>query len=475
MLSAYRTPQSIGRYRMAHHVGKSVAKTLFQSATRRRQTPSNIRRNIPNVIRQQADKSSRKTKGRKKVKSIVHRKKRVKVSRVLRKKIKKVIAGTDHYGTYMATRQGTVGVITTGNSDTDYVTQNQGGYIPSIIATKLPRDLQSNTRFWFGGGLSGNNDFANGNEYQFFTPLKFLDAASILWNQKTAAEDYTIQTGNLNTVHNQTTGSLVTGTVSQMEIVGLKINIKNAYVKQVLKNNSQRSMGIEIYKCVPKTRNPLETPLATFVDSCDREVDGTNSALYSIVGGLSLARDNAVAMPGIEPNAFKAFNSEWKYEKVTIKLAPGETTTLFHQGPKQYLLDYDKLNKGVQNVQHLAFKQTTMQLMIAITPDLAFGTANVTPNLGATGRFIANVTALNTISLPISIETTEVIKLSMPDIVGFQNGPATDAGNMYTLNKRIERKAYANFGALHVTESNAGYTAFEEENPVTGIVSSRFS
>ncbi len=423
---------------------------------------------------QRNHRAVRKTIGRGKVKGIVHRKRSLKITRIFRKKVKKVVAGSQHFGTHYSVRQGTIGMRTI-NSSTATTTNTgaQGGYNDQVTFTQVPDEASSNCRCWFSTPLESEGGIKNGDEWQFFTPMKIIDAASVLWNQKVAANAYSTQTGNLNTVHNGSTGVQVVGTNTDMNISGLKINVSNAYVKMTLKNNCQRAMVIEVYKCVPTANNPNNLALTTFADAIDAEVDGTNTHIISTVGtGSHTGSTTLLNMPGVEPNQFAAFRSEWKYEKVSIKIAPGEVTSLFFQGPRDYLLDYDKLNKGGDSVQHLASRWTTMNVMMSVLPDLVFSTAGASGNPGQTGRFFQNQLALTEIVNPISIEWTEVYSLKMPDIVGFQHGAAADAGVMYTLNKRVHRRSYNNLVRQHSGDANPTYSTFDEENPgdsITGL------
>lgn len=468
--AALRHGQTVGRY-LKRKYQSSSSSGSSQSRKKPKKAAAFRRPKTINTM-QSNQRSVRKTTGRNQVRSIQHSKKAVKVTPRFRKKVKKVIAGTLHHGTYFSTRQGTIGFNTTNSAtSSEFRVAAQGGYTNNVISTKLNDECSANSRIWFGGAQTGNDSFTTGDEWQFFSPLKLIDAASVLWNQKTANRDYTVQTGNLTTTHNGTTGSLVNGTAAAPEIDGLKIQVRNAYVKMTMKNNSQRALLVEVYKCVPTSKNPLALALSTFADAIDREVDGTNTGLCSVVGvGSEVPKSALMNMPGVEPNQFVSFRNEWKYEKVKIKIMPGETTSLFFQGPKDYMLDYDKLNKGNANVQGLALKQTTMNVMMSVTPDLTFATA---APIGETGRWIQNQALVGLIGDMISLEWSEVYSLIMPDIVGFQNGPAADAGNMYTLNKRLNRRAYANFVSQHDGTTDPTYEAYDVENPGDIIAAGR--
>lgn len=452
---------------------KRTAPPLY-TTSKRRKTGTSLQ--LGGVIRRQAGRSTRKVVGRKKTKGIVHRKRSVKVSPTLRKKIKKVIAGTEIKGVYTAVRQGTIGFTATGATSVEYrrVTRN-GGYALPITSTKIPKTSGANVRFWFAQPYTSKDGFTDGEEWQFFSPMKILDAASVIWNQKPINTDYTNQAINLNTVHNKTTGTMIAGNQADMNIKGLKIHVMNSYVSMVLKNNTERSVNIVVYKCVPAIKFPVSTALESFVDAITQEMDATNSGLVNISGPLADPVDNAVIMPGIHPNTFKAFSSSWKYTKVNINLSAGETTTMNFQGPKNYVLDYDKLNVGDDDKAHLAYKQTTMQVFMSVSPDLEFATNADTAFEHTTGRWWQTNDAESDITNPVSIEWKETYRLALPHIVGFQNGPEGVGGNKVTLNLRIPRRAYGNFVKVTDATTATTYIAHDEENPGAGIPQSIYN
>lgn len=460
-------------YKAAKKIGKKVYKAYSRkrgsspprhSAKSRRRTANNQSTDF-NVIRQQAGKSTRKIYGSKKTKGIVHRKRSVKVSRQLRKKIKKVMAGAEIKGTFTNTRQGTIGFAATSAAAIEYrqITR-AGGYPFSVVSLKLPKVSGANVRFLWSQPYGPKDAFDLGDDWQFFTPMKILDAASVLWNQKTINQDYTNQVGNLNTRRSFTTGTPIIGTPADPGINGLKIHVMNAYVTMTIKNNTQRSMNIVVYKCVPTTKFPDVLALEAFHDAAQEEVDATNTGLCAIQGPLASDIDNIMITPGIEPNEFKSFRSSWKYTKVKINLSAGETTTCNFQGPKNYVLDYDKLKQGDQDVSGFAYKQTTMNLIMSVSPDLEFGTNTDNAFNQVTGRWWQTELAAGGITNPISIEWKETFRLACPDIVGFQSGPAGIGGNKQTLNLRIPRRAYGNFCDVSDNSVAPTYTAHNEDN-----------
>lgn len=481
--AALRSGQTVGRYlKTASKSYSSYKSRGTQTKTAYASTPHQ------NPLNAQAKRASKRVKGSSNVKSIVHRKKRVKVSRPLRRKIQKVIDGGSFKGTYHTTRFGTIGITTSGTTGVVAGQVNEletmGGYPLQLAFQRHNLDVDGNTRFWFAHPLqnAASSGVANvltpGSEWQFFSPLKIVDAASVLWNSKTALENYADQNGNLNTVHTEALGAPLEGTNINPNIKGLKIRIENSYVKFRIKNSSQRSMNICVYNCVPKIKFPALTPLSAFQTAIGTEADGQDSAYMSATTVNHTQTETAQALfanPAVQPNMFKGFSSTYKYEMVTIKIAPGETCTHSVQGPRGYELDYSKLYDSGQNQQGLAYKGTTMFVMMSVLPDLAYSTSGIVgATQGVTGHFVPGVAANDNVADPISITWDEVYRLSIPEIVGFKTGNLA-AGRMQHLNKKLPRRAFGNFTQLVSSDANPTYTAFDEENPADPIVSGQFN
>ncbi len=469
---------------------RKATKYMNKAASNKRKgtAPQTQFANTPhqNPINAQVKRASKRVKGHKNVRSIVHRKKRVKVSRPLRKKIQKVIDGESFKGTYHTSRFGTIGITTSGTATVALglvdETVDMGGYSAQLAFQRHQKDVDGNTRFWFSQAIqntdtSGTAGLTLGSEWQFFSPLKIVDAASVLWNNKTATADYSVQLGNLNSVHVIADGAPVIGTEDVPNIKGLKIRVENSYVKFKFKNNSQRSMTLCIYNCVPKIKFPAQTPLSAFQDAIESEADGANSAYVSATtpGHTSLQTSQVLfANPAVEPNMFKGFSSTYKYEKVLLKIAPGETCSHSLQGPKSYELDYRKLWDSGIDQQGLAYKGTTMFCMISIIPDMVFTTGGITTAIqGVTGRYTSAVSAIDKIADPISIQWEEVYRLSIPELVGFKTAAGL-AGSNQLLNKRIPRRAFGNFTQVGGTDADPVMASFDEENPAAPIGSGPF-
>ncbi len=427
-----------------------------------------------------ATRASVKTKGSKKVKGIVHRKKSVHVSKPLRKKIQKVIDGNAYKGTYHTTRFGTIGITTTGNSgigNIEDITVKMGGYPAEFAFSKQNKDCNSYNRWWFGqplqfAGATSTASLTVGSEWQFFSPLKIVDAASVLWNSKTIKADYSDQTRNMNTVHQEANGAPVVGTNLSPQLKGLKIHVDNSYVKFIMKNSSQRSMKVCVYNCVPSIKFPAQLPLGTFQTALVTETDGANSAYMDATNPGFTGINDAEGLfynPQFEPNMMKSFRSTWKYEKKTIRLGPGESVTHSVQGPRGYILDYNKLYNAGGDNQGQAYKGTTMCVMMSVEPDLVYVTSGVVGDTqGVTGHFTAAVSAANTVANPISIQWDEVYRLSIPEIAGFtqQTGVIGDPQN---LNLRLPRRAFGNFCVTTTGTADPDHTDYDKENPAVPI------
>ncbi len=432
----------------------------------------------PSTVNMLAQKVAMKRTGSSKVKSIVGRKKTVKVSRQLREKIKKVVKAEDGYGVYHTTRQGSIG-IQNHAADSSRVTIDQGGYPAEIIQiTQGFEEERGDSRNWTQG-LITNLGFTQGDEYQFFTPLKFLDAASVLWNQKAATKNYAIQAGNFTNSVALGVGAPVAGTPALPNKKGVDVHVVNSYVTFEMKNNSQRILSLELYHCVPKVKWPSNLPLGTFNGGII-ELGQTQLQLGTIICEENTdTLDALIFNPNLKPKSVDAFSSAYKYEKVTISIAPGETCKHSIQGPKGLDIEFSKLYDGLVDNGGKMWSKSSLCVMIAIKPDLIYATKNV-GTLGGTGtgRYTAQEASGNTLKDMVSVEVKEVFKMSMPDDTGFVlqeiGAGGIPAGSIQSLNLKRKVLAFGNFTSKKVNAGGDGiaYGAFDEENPVIVIPAS---
>lgn len=444
-----------------------TAITRFNSSTNRmhRMNPTN----------QVAQRSGMKVTGRKNVKSVVGKQHKVHVSKSLREKVKKVIEGQKCYGTYTATRVGAWALQRGSGVSNDYPNTAIGAYAVARQYGRIGTNAaNSNSRGWVATLLSGDG-FLQGDDMNYFTPLKVLDAASVLWNNKAMARDYTLQTGNFKINTNKATGVPVGGAPAAPLAQGQKIHVINSWVKFEIKNVSQRSLEFNIYNCVPKVAAPDRLPFDTFIEGLNVFIDtAAGSNQFKV---LNDNLDLAVGDPNFAPSLVDPFNSTYKYTKMDHVLAPGETCVHYVSGPKNVWYDFSKMYESAVD-QGGKLNKHSVGVFVSIKPDLVFATVGVNGSASGSGagRFWPSnatpATFQNTDLDPLAVEVTEVFKLSMPDDTGFYQQAVT-AGAAKSLNLRRPYKAFANFVYGDVPATLA-YQRVDEENPTLQISEGKF-
>jgi len=441
-----------------------------------------------NVVNALANRMAKKVKNGKAVKKITNRKKVVKVSKSLREKVKKVLEATAIKGTFITTRQGDLGLWTNRDVSTSYTIRNINAYQNAVVGTSLGNKLttpygtaNSNSRVWMTG-LTIGGIYTSGDEMMYFTPMKIIDAASILWNNKAIERTYENQAGNFNAnTVGTSTGVQSKGNGTNPAIQGMKIHVVHSYVKMEFKNNSQRTMYMNLYECVPKQSNPDKLPLDCLISGIQLFADngvGKRMIKYYVDPMLATNSTNTDVLiqdPNVEPNMIPTFAESYTYTKVEIVVNPGETFIHNIAGPKNFDLDYNKLWVDGQDHTGKLYKKCSVAIMISLKPDLVYGTAGVLTYLGNTtegsGRWINTTSSTTRPVDPISCEITEVYKLSMPEQSGFYQQAVT-AGAAKQLDMRKPALAFANHANNYVTGNN--YQHIDEEVPSSIVTSSQF-
>lgn len=419
-----------------------------------------------------ANRASMKMKGRRNQR--VRSTKKVHVSKGLRQKVKKVLEGERMFGQYVTVKSGTIGCYDPGTTATTILNiYSQGPYVQT--AGYFPGQLQAAAcRYWFGGLFNTYTNSNRGQEFWYFTPSKVLDAASILWNRKSAQLDFALQPGNLQGKTVIATGIPDAGSGAEPNTRGLRINIINSFVTWKMKNNSQRTLKVCVYNCTSKHKWPGTPPLTALVSAKGKEsttIDDTVKGVTAPPGLASvLNQDSIVFCPYASPNTVDAYQCTWKHSKMEMIMNAGETCTHSIQGPKNYEMDFDKMLEGNEDQSGKFFKPTTVCCMVSVEPDLAYNDKN---GDSATYAWRSNVAGGRVVD-PISIEIVETYKLSMPDITGFIDR-AQGAGNIQTLNLRKDKRVFANFTANNGVTADVDYNAFNEENPADDIDAGNFN
>jgi len=402
--------------------------------------------------------------------------KKVKVSKGLREKVKKVIAGENAYGAYHVRYGGMIGYIDPGAFAGNFK-QNPYFRDPSFTTslwggTAFP----AGSKVWFsahhqnsGTGATANLTTGGDRVFAYFTPMKILDAASVLWNQKAPSKDVTLVADNFSLATGISTGTPQVGS-SQFPVTGpMEIRVINSFVTWRMKNTSQRSLLVKIYHCVPKLKYCDVGPL-TILSGPSESLD-TATVLKELVAtplnpGGTLA-STLSTHPMFEPNMNPSFASAYKYSLKIINLKPGEECVHSIQGPKNYTLDYNKLHSENETKVGSFFKHTTILPIVSVEVDSVFGSNSASQFTGQYATKTANVNA--SIVNPISIEVDETYKLSCPQNAGFIKS-GTSFGTTQQLNLKTKRVVFANFNTAPAAADT--YSFYNEENVGAAIVES---
>lgn len=409
-----------------------------------------------------------KTFHNKRVKKVKGRKRKVKVSKKLRDKVNKVIEGHKAFGSYTKIMSGTIGFLVDGGLTNVYLTQNIGDYLANTIYARLGTSkLTGNSRMLYGT-LPRDNNPVQGMETVYFTPAKFLDAASVLFNQKGPALDYSIQARNFQIQVNKGTGVPNLGTPASPFTANLKLHVINSWVKFEMRNNSQRVMHINMYECVGKQRFPAQMPLECF-KSC---LNGTNPQVEDgnftglVRGFFGIAVDDWWNSAMLKPSVFEAFKSSWSYTLKEIIIEPGVSHVFYLNGPKNMELDYNKMHEGGVDQTASLYNKCSVGVIFEVKGDIKYGTVGAGSATAAnSGRWIAGGIANKMID-PVSIEVTEVYKISCPETSGFilQAVATAPAGTPQALNFRRPQYAFLDVTGTEDTTAIL-YQDPSEENP----------
>lgn len=217
---------------------------------------------------------------------------RVKVSRKFKAKVQVAAAQHTAKGTYTTYKQGYLPHAQSAN------VQNADQALYQGISGTLQLQTQKVGNATIGG------------MFEFFTPRKAHDAASVLFNGKVSNLDF------------------IGETLNNFELTNLVLEIPHMSVELKFKNQGQQTEEIEFYECVAKTAtsNPA---LSQWVD--------TLTALAALENLNSIS----VTTWGASPGQLTNFASKWKYVKKRIVLEAGQDKTVYlKSGPQCY--DFSK-------------------------------------------------------------------------------------------------------------------------------------
>lgn len=218
------------------------------------------------------------------------------VSKAFREKVACAQKAKALVSTYTASYHGQLLAPTNAAASSNF--QSYAGYLTDGTAVAL-------------AAATGENNFT------FFTPLRVLDQASLLFNSKstTNSQNWTLTTGNF-------------------DVKGLEIHVVYQYVKIVLRNNTGQSKEIDFYECTPKLNT--EVAPTTIFDACI--ADDVSQGILITQGTIS------GNMYGFTPGHTRNFKNTYKYSKRSMSLAPGASTSFTISGPKDFTYLYDKFH-----------------------------------------------------------------------------------------------------------------------------------
>lgn len=432
-----------------------------------------------NMHNRQAGKASSSRKGKLK---LTGKKKPVKVSKELAKKVKKVIDGQDYRGTYLTDKQMYIDYKSSSNAATsgyfDQKLPNIGAYSGCVSNTFIPIGMPGRVcQWWAAGQANAVGSVPAGYDWTHFSPLKILDAASVLWNRKRRNPDYSFGGGNFTVDARIATGVPDSGSLTAPDKKNFKIHVENAYAKFQVKNITQRRIYLTFYHCTAKQKFASGTPLSIYKDAIIEELGGANLDNGGILEGKNAGESieqqsaNYILNPSMEPNALPAFTNVYSYQKVIINIGPGETHEHTVQGPKGFDLDFAKLWDGGQDKGGFMYKACTVQTMVKMELDQVFAQTT-------SGPFYAPVSypsqlPTGNFQCPVAITLKENYTLRCPKISGFIK-QAIVAGSTQMLNLKKRSFAALNVGSTPIIGQYAIQGVFDEEQPGTTIPTSSF-
>jgi hypothetical protein len=183
----------------------------------------------------------------------------------------------------------------------------------------------------------------NGLNLEFFSPLSFQDAQSVMWNAKGPAVNWAATGGNFNDA-------------TKMEIVSSVLTLN-------FKSTSQHTVHIEMYEFRSKTSQ--QTPPFTLINQSYANVDYANQ--YRHVAGATVMSLNSL---GSQPSDWVEVYKHFHVKKHIVRLVPGGSSNLTLFGPKEKTIDMSKsLVNGVQTLYEP--KTKTCVLLFRILNDIS--------------------------------------------------------------------------------------------------------
>jgi len=408
------------------------------------------------------NKSSMVVRGKNKLK----RRKVLKLSSYFKQGVKQVMSGTTARGTYTTLKQGFVGSITNNGSNFFLDTSDIGGTHNVIAGPGTSNPTGSRTLF---NALVAHNpgdepDVIARTGFNYFTPAKIWDAASILFNNKAPGDPYST-TGNLTETVGATNGQVVTS------LPTLKIEVINSSVVWRMKNLSNRVITLDIWECSSTLKFANVPPLQGLLGlaALVTTTSNNNPIKYLINGTENQAW---YLEQGMDPLATaKQYGGfPWTWKKRTMIMQPSETCIHTIKGPSG-ILDFRKLiavsstATNTVSVNNL-LKGFSVGCIVSVHGDQVLK-PDVNNGVGGRDAFTGADADDVLLGMPVSIEIEEKYRIAVPEIAGYLS-PTPLASGVQQLNLRKHRYIFNNtIGTQAPTEAaTTGYQVANEENPI---------
>jgi len=459
---AYREDKEYENRMKRIRQGQQIESQRFMDASQNKKMKGSTNSKAQKAL---VTRSSMAVSGKTKVKKT----RRVKVPSRLAKQIKQVMSGTTARGQYVTIKSGFIGnVITTGVSPF-FTAGDDMGKTQMAIAFNRSGGLHGRTLFnqLFQYVPAASTAIVPATGLNYFTPAKILDAASVLFNNKSPGANPYATTGNLSVLSNNATGApaVVPGQ--------LKVNLLSSWVKFTLKNVSDRVVTVEAWECTPTLKFQNINPLATMVGQIESLSEVTTDTNFQYIFGGNNSNqcffDTAVD-PFHIGKKHMGLKLAWK--KRVMVLAPDETCVHSIKGPSG-LMDFTKILNVQSNVAgtnptastdlNILLKNWSVGVVFGVSGDYVLPTATAT----SAGKWVFSTTD-GALSAPIAVEVQEGYRVAVPEIAGFitQNGIA---GTSQQLNARKPKTIVWN----QINTGAVAYRVSNEVNPIADVAAAQ--
>lgn len=254
-----------------------------------------------------------------------------------------------------------------------------------------------------------------GHEYPMFHPYYFLDAASVLFNNKAATVGSYLPTTSGTLGYGQEPGFPASAGFSQTA----RFTVINSYETWLIKNNTQRTVTIKILLCAVKKPNcstvsPYDVYTGGYIangaqDAACGPLNSWNQCL--VAENKQLLTADTENTLGLLPTSCRTWSEVWDHDYTQIVLEPGNTYSYHVEGPKDLVVDFSKYT-GPNNDKLFDMRTYVRVPLFIYHMDLVGCVGRTDMQRASWGPSSADGTA-------IGIERTKYVKIACPvNLVG---------------------------------------------------------